>query len=168
MIKQAFISLLVLVCCTGLLYRLPHGRFKSYLVNRLQYVEFAKTLTSTCSRVIHGAPQGSILGSLLFLVYFNDFNSCLNKSDAIMFADDTTILATTKSLPVLFDIVNKELTNVDNRLITNKLSLNVTETNYIILQTLGSKPCPKDLSLKLRNIPIQKKEKCKIFRIKHK
>ena len=84
-----------------------------------------------------------------------------------MFADDTTILATNKSFPVLFDIVNKELTNVDNWLIANKLSLNVTKTNYINFQTLGSKPCSKDLSLKLRNIPIPK-EKCKILRIKHK
>ena len=74
-----------------------------------------------------------------------------------MFADDTTILARNKSLPVLFDIVKKELINVDNWLIANKLSLNVTKTNYIIFQTWGSKPRPKDLSLKLRNIPIQKK-----------
>ena len=116
----------------------------------------------------HGVPQGSILGLLLFLVYVKDFKSCLNESDPIMFADDPTISATNKSLPVLFDIVNKELTIVDNWLIANKLSLNVTKTNYVIFQTLGSKPCPKDLSLKLRNIPIQKKEKCKILRIKHK
>ena len=125
-----------------------HEWFKNYLVDRLQYVEYAKTLSSTCSWVKHGVPQGSILGPLLFLVYVNDFKSCLNKSDAIMFADDTTILAINKSLPVLFDIVNKELTNVDNWLTANKLSLNVTKTNYIIFQTLGSKPCPKDLSLK--------------------
>ena len=93
---------------------IAHEWFKSYSVNRLQYVECAKTLSSACSRVTHGVPQGSILGPLLFLVHVNDFKSCLNKSDAIMFADDTTILATNKSLSVLFDIVNKELTNVDN------------------------------------------------------
>ena len=79
-----------------------------------RYVECAKTLFSTCSRETHAVPQGSILGPMLFLLYVNDFKSCLNKSDAIMFADDTTILATNKSLSVLFDIVNKELTNVDN------------------------------------------------------
>ena len=144
---------------------IAHEWFKSYLVHRLQYVECAKTLSSTCSRVTHGVPQRSILGPLLFLVYVNNFKSCLNKSDAIMVADDTAILATNKSLPVLFDIVNKELTNVDNWLIANKLSLNVTKTNYIIFQTLGSKPCPKDLSLKLRNIPIQKERNVKFLRL---
>ena len=82
-----------------------------------------------------------------------------------MFADDTTILATNKSLLVLFDIVNKELTNVDNWLTANKLSLNVTKTNYryIIFQTLGSKLCPKDLCLKLRNLPIKKKRNVKFL-----
>ena len=142
---------------------IAHEWFKSYLIDRLQYVECARTLSSSCSRVKHGVPQGSILGPLLFLVYVNDFKSCLNKSDAIMFADDTTILATNKSLPVLFDIVNKELTNVDNWLTANKLLLNVTKTNYIIFQTLGSKPCPKDLSLKLKNLPIQKKRNVKFL-----
>ena len=138
---------------------IAHEWFKSNLVNRLQYVECAKTLSSTCSRVTHVVPQGSILGPLLFLVYVNDFKSCLNKSDTIMFADDTTILATNKSLPVLFDIVNKKLTNVDNWLIANELSLNVTKTNYIIFQILGPKPCPKDLSLKTLKEMFQSKKR---------
>ena len=42
------------------------------------------------------------------------------KSDAIagMFADNTTIIATSKSLPVHFDVVNTELTNVDKYKLT--------------------------------------------------
>ena len=51
------------------------------------------------------------------------------KSDALMLANDNTIIATNTSLAVLFDVVNKKVTNVDCWLTANKLSLNVTKTN---------------------------------------
>ena len=46
----------------------PLDWFKSYLTQRLQYVEFDGTASST--KVIEtGLPQGSILGPLLFIIY---------------------------------------------------------------------------------------------------
>ena len=38
-----------------------------------------------------GIPQGSCLGSLLFLIYFNDLLRAVKNSKGPMFADDTTL-----------------------------------------------------------------------------
>ena len=43
-------------------------------------------------------PQGSILGSLIFLVYVNDMNLAVKSSVIHHFADDTTLLYSGKSL----------------------------------------------------------------------
>ena len=47
-------------------------RFKSYLTNRTQYVQYGNSESET-KTITHGVPQGSILRSLLFILYVNDF-----------------------------------------------------------------------------------------------
>ena len=80
-----------------------------------------------------GVPQGSILGPLFFLIYINDLPTCLNKTEARLFADDTNITAAGKTLNEVENAVNSDLENLQNWLIANKLSLNVTKTEFILI-----------------------------------
>ena len=129
---------------------LPLDWFSSYLSNRFQQVlcndHLSDKLLLNC-----GVPQGSILGPLLFLIYVNDFSRCISTGKTIMFADDTNLFFSDNCYNQLFRVANEELINVDHWLTANKLSLNVSKTNYIGFRTLNSK-MPRNLpSLKLRN-----------------
>ena len=60
---------------------------KSYLSNRYQYLKIDACMSSL-QKVTSGIPQGSSLGSLLFLMYVNDLPKSFEFSTTL-FADDT-------------------------------------------------------------------------------
>jgi hypothetical protein len=108
--------------------------FKDYLYNRKQYVYY-NSCDSELKDIICGVPQGSILGPLLFILYVNDIINTSNVLDFILFADDTTILYSNKDIRSKFGLINNELKEVSNWFRANKLSVNATKTNYMVLGT---------------------------------
>ena len=102
----------------------------SYLDSRIQFTALNQTL-STNIFIKYGVPQGSILGPLLFLLYIND----LPEASAFyikLFADDTFLCLQNSDLSKLEIDVNVELRKVCEWLASNKLTLNVSKSKYMI------------------------------------
>ena len=83
-----------------------------------------------------GIRQGSGLGPLLFLICINDLPKCLNAgSKPDMFADDTQIATASHDVEVITETLNSDLNNVASWLSANKLTLNNSKTEYMIISS---------------------------------
>ena len=112
--------------------------FKSYLNNRRQFVSINGTDSEPIT-VIHGVPQGSVLGPLLFLVYINDLNYAIKFSSVYHFADDTNLLNISDSIKRTQKQVNLDLKSLYKWLLANKISLNCSKTELILFHKIGQK-----------------------------
>ena len=107
--------------------------FRSYLINRTQVCNVGDVL-SEAKEISCGAPQGSILGPLLFLLYVNDMPETL-KCKLLLYADDSAILVSGKDTVYIEETLSKEINLVRDWLSDNKLSLHLRKTQSILFGT---------------------------------
>ena len=60
-----------------------------------------------------------------------DLPNCLYNSKVILFADDTTLYASSDNIVNLYDLINRDLDNLTDWFRANKLSLNTSKTRYM-------------------------------------
>ena len=108
-----------------------HEWFRSYLLDRNQYVEIDGA-KSSYARMNLGVPQGAVLGPLLFLIYINDmYMSCKNLK-FIHYADDTTAFISGPNHNDVIAIINEDLDRLYIWLQSNRLTLNANKSSFMI------------------------------------
>lgn len=133
-----------------------HNWFKSFLTNRKQCVSINGNISSTLT-VTTGVPQGSVLGPLLFLLYINDIPNSAKPLDFFLFADDTSLRYSSSSIEDLETTLNNELNNINEWLLSNKLSLNVSKSNFVNFYPKQRKMLKSPI-LKINNEIIEEKD----------
>ena len=97
--------------------------FASYLFYRYQVVDI-NNKQSNEFYIYSGAPQGSILRPLLFLIFLNDFPDAFKKLKVLMYADDTVIYYAHSDINVIEKVLNKEMSYLSRYFYQNELILN--------------------------------------------
>ena len=110
----------------------------------------------------YGAPQGSCLGPLLFMIFVNDLYLNLEHVDCILFADDTTLYMRHTNLVYLEWCVMEDLKNIADWFMANYLTLNLSKTVGIMFSGKKTKKLPR---LKFGEVEIPFVEKMKFLGI---
>ena len=101
-----------------------HSNFENYLHNRKQYVTVNGAISST-DNIDCGVPQGSVLGPLLFLIYIDDIQYCLCDTSLHLFADDTNLFVSGKTVHETVVKANACIEALQLWFLANRLSLNL-------------------------------------------
>ena len=104
--------------------------------NRSQKIKVDEDESNWC-KLINGVPQGSIMGPLLFTIFFNDIKVVIDYCPHHCYAEDTQLFKQTKiqEIKECIDNINADLDNVANFSINNCLQINADKSHFIILGT---------------------------------
>ena len=115
-------------------------------------------------KVTRGVPQGSCLGSLLFLLCINDLPTA-SSFDTTLFADDTLLMMSDKSIESLQTKSNLELKEINAWLCQNKLSINYFKINFMVINKYPHKAVSAAFNLNLNDIALKRVETIKYLGI---
>lgn len=136
----------------------------SYLKDRSQCVSIG-SINSPSSTLHTGIPQGSVLGPLLFCLYTSPLGHLLSDTPVSyhLYADDTQLyisFSSSDSIPNL-NILSSALDSVYSWLYSNRLSVNPTKTEYLLIGTPQQRSKLVSSSIVFRGNLLKPSENCR-------
>ena len=122
--------------------------FRSYLSERSQAVQVESKRSSLKSLQDHAAPQGSVLGGLLFIIFENDFPACRHEGNSVMFVDDDTDCVAGSEPETLLRKIQKEADISCDWLRDNRMVVAGQKSKFLIVGTkeMRNKKCDGQIS----------------------
>ena len=123
-----------------------YGRDRSSLRLLMDYLHSRKQRTkvasfySKWSEIIHGIPQGSILGPLLFNIFINDLFFVIEKSDICNFADDNTLYSCGANLKTVLGNLEHDASKLLYWFKINSMKANPEKFQFMILSKKSYQP----------------------------
>ena len=138
--------------------------FKSYLTDRFQFVT-CNNNSSSLKPLSVGVPQGSILHPILFLIFVNDLPNCFKNSKASLYADDSTLTCTGKTVDEIQNNMQVALDSALKLFKENKLIVNLSKTKMMLIGTNYKTKQLSDISVTVNNIELIKCDTAKLLGI---
>lgn len=135
-------------------------KFIMSFLNDRKYFVNVNNVNSDIKTLNIGVPQGSTLGPLLFLIYINDMKNCSTLLHFLQFADDTTILFSSKDFYHLKYILESETEKVIDWLSANKLIINLKKTCSMLFSFKKGNP---NFELTVKSILLENKTEVKFL-----
>ena len=101
--------------------------------------------------ILHGVPQGTVLGPILFLIYINSLCSLPVTGSIYSYADDTSIVVSSSTWEDTKITAENCLLQIQNHLDDNLLSLNLQKTHYICFSPTKRGSPPPSFCLQYHN-----------------
>ena len=128
----------------GLLYKLTVLNFPSYLVHIISsylrdrtFEASFLTATSSSRGMRAGVVQGGLISPVLFSLYVNDMPKPSHHVELAFYADDTAIIATSRTPMLLVSYLQTYLSHLEWWLTEWRIAINVSKSSAIIFARAG-------------------------------
>ena len=109
--------------------------FKSYLEDRKQVVVVESKVSDPKEVGVQGVPQGSLLGPILFIIFYNDFPDVREEGSSVIYADDDTDNVRDNDPDTLQQKIQREANLSTSWVSDNKLVCSGSKTKLLIIGT---------------------------------